>query len=122
MSTTAPFPKLPRPLPVSLVPGAVPDSQLPPAGLPLDRSKVNLTIRRISKTHHGRTLQILGHAAEYLVRSRRFLTMPASAADDEAIRILRRLSSTVFREYAESTRVRRPVEDFVMGCASWLME
>jgi len=115
MSTTAPFPKPARSLPLTVV-------QQPLAGLRLDAGKLNLTIRRISKTHHGRTLQMLGHAAEYLAHSRRFLERPPSVADDEAVRILMRLSSVVFREYAESQRVRRPVEDFVMGCANWLLE
>lgn len=113
MSTTAPFPKPTRSLPIP--------ARQPPAGLRVDAHKANLTIRRITKTHHGRTLQMLGHAAEYLVHSRRFLEWP-SAADDEAVRILMRLSSAVFREYAEGRRVRRPVEDFVMGCANWLLE
>jgi hypothetical protein len=91
---------------------------------PLRADASNLTIRRISKTHHGRTLQILGHATEYLVNSRRFLVVESgdAAADDEAVRILMRLSSSVFRDYAESVKVRRPVEDFLMGCANWLFE
>jgi hypothetical protein len=90
---------------------------------PLREDASNLTIRRISKTHHGRTLQILGHAAEYLVNSGRFLVEGSSSADDdEAVRILMRLSSSVFRDYAESVKVRRPVEDFLMGCANWLFE
>jgi hypothetical protein len=100
----------------------VPAMQHLPARLPLDSGKVNLTIRRISKGHHGRTLQMLGHAAEYLVYSRRFSETRGSAADADAIHILMRLSSAVFREYAEGMKVRRPVEDFVMGCASWLLE
>jgi hypothetical protein len=82
-----------------------------------------MTIRRISRTHHGRTLQMLGHATEYLVNSRRFLVEESSSAnDDEAVRILMRLSSSVFQDYAESVTVRRPVEDFLMGCALWLFE
>lgn len=94
----------------------------PPAGFTLDGSRGSLTIRRITKSHHGRTLQMLGHAAEYLVHSRHFAEKRANAADDEAVSILRRLSSAVFLEYAESVRMRRPVEDFVMGCANWLLE
>ena len=115
MPTTAPYPNSPSPV-------LVPLGTRPPAGLPLDGSNANLTIRRITKTHHGRTLQMLGHAAEYLAHSRRFSEKRANAADDEAISILRRLSSVVFLEYAESVRMRRPIEDFVMGCANWLLE
>ena len=113
--STAPFPQPAQPLPVATV-------RRTPTGLPLDAGRVNLTIRRMSKTHHGRTLQMLGHAAEYLVYSRGFLDSPPSTADDEAVHILMRLSSAVFREYADTSRVRRPVEDFVMGCANWLFE
>jgi len=43
-------------------------------------------------------------------------------ADDEAVRILMRLSSEVFRDYARSVRVRRPVEDMMMGCLARLLE
>ena len=118
--STAPFP---RAVPVAVRPSIQPDLQQPPLGLPLDGSVVKLTTYRISRTHHGRTLQTLGHAAEYLVNSRRFLVNgSASEADVEAVRILRRLSSNVFLEYAESVRVRRPVEDFVMGLAARLFE
>jgi len=114
--STAPFP---RAVPTSIQPGV---SYLP-AELPQDTRALNLTTYRISKTHHGRTLQMLGHAAEYLANSRRFLIAESvSHADEEAVRILRRLSSSVFLEYAESVKVRRPVEDFVMGCAAWLFE
>lgn len=114
--STAPFPKAVRP---ELVPAV----RRLPERLPVDADAFNLTIRRISKSHHGRTLQMLGHAAEHLVNNRRFLIAgSASKADDEAVRILRQLSSVVFQEYAESVKVRRPVEDFVMGCANWLFE
>ena len=113
--STAPFPQPARPLPIA-------PARRTPTVLPLDAGHVNLTIRRMSKTHHGRTLQMLGHAAEYLVYSRGFLDTPPNAADDEAVRILMRLSSAVFREYADTSRVRRPVEDFVVGCANWLFE
>ena len=112
------------PFPVPSAPRAAihADVQRIPVRLP-GRAPVNLTTYRISKTHHGRTLQMLGHAAEYLVNSRpSLLEESPSAADDEAVRILMRLKSSVFREYAESVKVRRPVEDFVMGCAARLFE
>lgn len=116
MPTTAPYPNSPGPV-------LVPLGTRPPAGLLLGGESVsNLTIRRITKSHHGRTLRMMGHAAEYLAHSGRFAEKRMSAADNEAISILRRLSSAVFLEYAESVRVRRPIEDFVMGCASWLLE
>lgn len=115
MPTTAPYPNKPGPM-------LVPPVRRPLAEFPLDGGKLNLTVRRITKTHHGRTLQMLGHAAEYLAHSRAFSERGGSKADEEAVRILRRLSSVVFLEYAEGVRVRRPIEDFVMGCANWLLE
>jgi hypothetical protein len=99
-------------------PEVSPVSKRLPGGQP-----VRLTTSRITSSHHGRTLRILGHAAEYLANSRRFMVGETStAADDEAVRILMRSSSAVFREYADNVRVRRPVEDFVMGLAALVFE
>jgi hypothetical protein len=62
----------------------------------------DLTIHRITKTHHGRTLVSLGHAAEYLANSRRFLLREKmNDSDNEAIHLLMSLSRRVFDEYAE---------------------
>src|ERR1700754_2198942 len=61
----------------------------------------DLTIHRQTKSHHGRVLRTLGHAAEYLVDSRRFSIDPCDLhAEQEAVRILMRLSREVFEEYA----------------------
>ncbi|MEO6982595.1 MAG: hypothetical protein ABI072_05715 [Edaphobacter sp.] len=121
--STAPFPRAVQNLIQPRVQPEIQPNRQMPAGVPENAGALHLTIRRITRTHHGRTLQTLGHATEYLVHSRRFMVgKSASEAEDEAVRILRRLSSCVFREYAESVRVRRPVEDFVMGCAAWLLE
>jgi|GEM_PF-3058826 len=117
--STLPFPKVSKTAHPALQPGP----ELVPQTFRLDHGRVNLTTYRMSNTHHGRTLQTLGHAAEYLVSSRLFLERGrAGRADDEAVRILRRLSSEIFREYAEGVKVRRPIEDVVMGCANWLFE
>jgi hypothetical protein len=117
--STAPFPKVSRTVRPAILPGA----EHIPQGFQLDTGRANLTTYRITKTHHGRTLQMLGRAAEYLVHSRQFPgAKSATRADDVAVRILRRLSSGVFREYADNMKVRRPVEDFVEGCANWLFE
>jgi hypothetical protein len=63
---------------------------------------------------NGRTLQILGHAAEHLTDQ---LTLDNEAvhvdATREAIHILLRLSREVFEEYANATRRYHP--------ADWLM-
>lgn len=117
--STVPFPKISKVVRPAVHPGV----EQTPQRFRLDANGLNLTTYRITKTHHGRTLQMLGHAAEYLVHSRKFLeTRSATRADDEAVRILRRLSSSVFLEYAENMKARRPVEDFVVGCANWLLE
>jgi hypothetical protein len=81
---------------------------------PVDRTgRIDLTIHRRTDTHHGATLRLLGHAAEYLVESRRF-EMWASRADDEALHILMRLSREVFEDYAEGVAVRRRFHDWIM--------
>jgi hypothetical protein len=117
--STVPFPKISRTARPAILPGV----EHIPQGFRLDAGRVNLTTYRITKTHHGRTLQMLGHAAEYLVHSRQFVETGSGArAHDEAVRILRRLSSSVFCEYADTMKARRPVGDFVVGCANWLFE
>ena len=75
--------------------------------------KADITIHRRTGTHHGATLRILGHAAEYLVDSRKFLTS-AGKADAEAVYILMRLSREIFEEYAEGVAVGRRLHDWVM--------
>jgi hypothetical protein len=62
----------------------------------------DLTIHRITKTHHGRTLLTLGHAAEYLTNSRRYSNRRFDLASDrEAVHLLMRLSRGVFDDFAE---------------------
>jgi hypothetical protein len=70
-------------------------------------ASVDLTIHRITKTHHGRTL---GHAAEYLAHSRRFQIDETEDSSAEAIHILMELSRSVFDEFAEQIPVSRRVE------------
>jgi len=78
---------------------------------------LNLTIHRRTESHHGRSLQILGHAAEYLADSRMFLVEGSDSSDQEAIRILMRLSREVFDDYAAVTHQRHPVTDWLMSKA-----
>ncbi len=57
----------------------------------------------------------LGHAAEYLVNSRRYSSRKMDReAEVEAIHILMGASRTVFEEYAERRSVRRRLEDWVV--------
>lgn len=83
----------------------------------------DLTIHRITKTHHGRTLLTLGHAAEYLANSRRYSTRRFDhAAEVEAIHILMGLSRSVFEEYAERRTLGRRFEEWVIEPAVRLFE
>jgi hypothetical protein len=77
------------------------------------RSKADLTIHRRTDTHHGATLRLLGHAAEYLVESR-MLKPSDHKANQEAVHILMRLSREIFEEYAEAVAVRKRFHDWLM--------
>jgi hypothetical protein len=82
----------------------------------------DLTIHRITKSHHGRTLLLLGHAAEYLANSRRFTMLRLDdSADEEAIHILMGLSRQVFEEFADQTTEKRRKGDWLIERAvRWL--
>jgi hypothetical protein len=83
----------------------------------------DLTIHRITKTHHGRTLLTLGHAAEYLAHSRRYSTHRFDhAAEVEAIHILMGLSRGIFDEFAERRTLGRRFEGWVIEPAVRLFE
>jgi hypothetical protein len=78
------------------------DSMLVSPGSLHPIASLDQTSRRIVGTHHGRTLLMLGHAAEHLASSRRFVfEETATNSDDEAIHILMSLSRDVFKEYAD---------------------
>jgi hypothetical protein len=82
----------------------------------------DLTIHRVTGTHHGRTLLMLGHAAEYLVDSRRFLRRAAvNDSDNEAIHILMGLSRNVFDEYAEGVSKGRRLDQLMLGFVTKLL-
>ncbi len=75
----------------------------------------DLTIRRITRTHHGRTLLTLGHAAEYLASSRRYSTGRFDyEAKVEAIHLLMGLSRSVFDEFAEQRRLHCRLQDWLV--------
>ena len=75
----------------------------------------DLTIHRITHTHHGRTLLTLGHAAEYLADLQRYSGKEVDRkANVEAIHVLMGASRMVFEEYAEQGNARRRVEDWVL--------
>jgi hypothetical protein len=85
--------------------------------------RADLTIHRITPTHHGRTLLILGHAAEYLANSRRFTILKfEDTADEEAIHILMGLSRQVFEEFAEKKTEKRRVGDWLIERVVRLLE
>ena len=83
----------------------------------------DLTIHRITKTHHGRTLLMLGHAAEYLANSRRYSSEKVDhEANVEAIHILMGLSRSVFEEFAERRTLNRRFEQWLVDRAVRLFE
>lgn len=91
-----PQPENPLPRPVSL-------PQFDAAVMPWPE-----IIRRQPDMQQGRALEILGHAIEYLVDSRMFLTSePVTLADLEAGHILKQLSRTVFDECREVVPLSR---------------
>lgn len=83
----------------------------------------DLTIHRITPTHHGRTLMKLGAAAEYLVNSRRYSEQRFDReAETEAIHILMGLSREVFDEFAEQRSLNRRFADWVVERAVRVLE
>ena len=85
----------------------------------LRESDRHLTIHRRTGSHHGRALQILGHAAEELAAQLAFEIDPRQeAALRQAIHILMQLSRSVFDEYAEQAPNRHPVADWLMRQAT----
>ena len=89
--------------------------------------KTDLTIHRITKTHHGRTLLLLGHAAEHLANGQRFSADQAPHPGDqaglaEAIHILLGLSRAVFDEFAGHNTRRWRVEQWAIARLTGLIE
>ena len=83
----------------------------------------DLTIHRITSTHHGRTLLTLGHAAEYLADSRRYSTEKVDHASNiEAIHILMEASRSVFEDFAEPRTLNHRLEQWLIGRAVRLFE
>jgi hypothetical protein len=83
----------------------------------------DLTIHRITSTHHGRTLLTLGHAAEYLANFRRYsMEKIDHAANVEAIHILMELSRSVFDDFAERRSLSRRVKEWLVGPAVRLFQ
>jgi hypothetical protein len=83
----------------------------------------DLTIHRITSTHHGRTLLTLGHAAEYLANSRRYSTEKVDHTSNvEAIHILMELSRNVFEDFAERRTLTQRLEQWLLDRAVRLIE
>ena len=83
----------------------------------------DLTIHRITSTHHGRTLLMLGHAAEHLATSRRFSTEKVNhTANVEAVHILLELSRRVFEDFAERRSLNERLQDWLVAGVVGLVE
>jgi hypothetical protein len=81
------------------------------------------TIHRITRTHHGRTLLTLGHAAEYLRRySTEKVDHTANSSNVEAIHILMELSRRVFDEFAEGRTLSGRFEQWLIERAVGLFD
>jgi hypothetical protein len=53
----------------------------------------------VGGSQQGRALEMLGRSLEYLIDSRRYMIdQPSTKADNDAVRILARLSRSVFAE------------------------
>jgi hypothetical protein len=117
---TAVFPGPNRPVPVP----AKKARAFPSLSDGREASRVgDLTIHRITDTHHGRTLLRLGRAAEYLVNSRRYSARVYDReAEVEAVHVLMELSRTVFEEYAERRTLQRRFQDWVIERAVRVLE
>ena len=118
---TAVFPGPTRPVPV---PSRKAPQPYPSLSRGREASKAgDLTIHRVTRTHHGRTLLTLWHAAEYLANSRRYSTEKVDHASNvEAIHILMELSRSVFDDFAERRTLSRRFEDWLIDRAVWLFE
>ncbi|MDQ2832261.1 MAG: hypothetical protein M3Y50_00655 [Acidobacteriota bacterium] len=87
------------------------------------QGRVDLTIHRISKTHHGRTLVTLGHAAEHLANSQRFdIHGREDASVVEAVHILMGLSRSVFDDLAGRHSRRRRIEQWLIERVAGVFE
>ena len=92
------------------------------AGRPA-QGRADLTIHRITETHHGRTLLLLGHAAEHLANSRRYTIHGLNdGSEAEAIHILLGLSRDVFDEFARQQTRRWKAEQWLLGRVAGLIE
>jgi hypothetical protein len=118
MATVA-FPGSIQPAPIQRKPRGLPSFS---PGHPAPQ-RADLTIHRITNSHHGRTLLLLGHATEYLANSRRFTMLQVDdSADEEAIHILMGLSRKVFEEFAEQATEKRRIGDWVIDRVARLLE
>jgi hypothetical protein len=76
-------------------------------------------VRRRPNLPQGRALETIGHAIEYLVDSRMFMSGEAtSKADVEATRILMQASRTVFAECAEIVPLQRQLTQWMIAIMS----
>ena len=117
--STVPFPGVFRP---ELVNGSASSVPTLSPGNPAPKN-ADLTIHRITRTHHGRTLLTLGHAAEYLANSRRYSIQAFdNKSDDEAIHILMGLSRGVFEDFAQHPSLTRRFWNWVVERAVRLLD
>jgi hypothetical protein len=93
-----------------------------PSGSPIhaeplqDAIRPRTLIRRRPTPQQGRALELLGHALEYLVDSRLYLT-ESDVSDNLAVQTLMRLNREVFAECAEVVPIGRRLR---LRLRSWM--
>ena len=91
------------------------DAAIYPAPTPYPGEKSTVAPRldrRRPGREQGQALEKLGHAVEYLIDSRMFLTqVPYTNAEEEAVQILMGLNRRVFESCPEILPMRRRVTD-----------
>jgi hypothetical protein len=75
---------------------------------------IDLAVRRRGSPAHGRALEVLGHAVEYLIDSRLWQVREGNHRDhEEAVQILMKMSRAVFSECPEVVTLRRRFQQWV---------
>lgn len=108
-------------MPIALQEDLSPEGTVFPAATPYpDRmrnggSRGQRPERRRPGREQGQALERLGHAVEYLIDSRMFLTqVPYTSAEEEAVQILMGLNRLVFESCPAVVTMRRRVTDGLM--------
>ena len=92
----------------------------PAAKTNLYRSEIGFVTQRCTRRRAGRkqgvAIEVLGHAVEYLIDSRMFLTQtPYTKSEEEAVQILMRANRLVFESCPEVVPMGARVRNWMRG-------